>query len=163
MFPLSSGSASTASPVGTGRSLDLSAERLEELVRHARASLPEECCGILIGLETGPGRARVCYAVPVENVSTQRRKYEYQVPPLAILEAQRRAREEGLEIVGYYHSHPSGSAQPSALDRRNAWPDTCYVILGMRGGELVEVKSWRLDGSDDEFVEETLSFDRVER
>lgn len=96
-------------------------------------------------------------------MSTRRRKHEYRVAPLVILEAQRQAREDGLEIVGYYHSHPSGSARPSALDRRNAWPDTWYVILGMRGSKLAEVKSWRLGGGDAEFAEETLNFDCVER
>ncbi len=100
--------------------------------------------------------------MPVENMTTERRKHQYQVAPLAILEAQRQAREDGLEVVGYYHSHPSGSAHPSALDRRNAWPDTCYVILGMRGGKLAEVKSWRLGRRGGEFVQETLNFDRLE-
>lgn len=154
----------SAGSTGAERSLNLPAELLQELVRHAQGSLPEECCGILIGSQTGSDRARVHHVIPVENASTpQGRKNEYLVAPLAILAAQRRAREDGLEIVGYYHSHPSGSALPSALDRRNAWPDTCYVILGMRGGKLAEAKSWRLGPGDVEFVEETLNCDHDEK
>ena len=137
MFPLSSGLADrVAEGAKAGRagfdrgSLDLPARLLRELVRHAQDCFPEECCGVLIGSETRAGCARAERTVAAENTSTQGREREYLLAPLAILEAQRAARTDGLEIVGYYHSHPSGRATPSALDRRNAWPDTSYVILG---------------------------------
>ncbi len=111
---------------------------------------------MLIGSETRAGRSRAQRTVTVENASTHSREREYLLAPLAILEAFRAARADGLEIVGYYHSHPSGSAMPSALDRPNAWPDTSYVILGLDDGELREVKSWRLGPGDTGFVEERL-------
>lgn len=163
MFPLSSVLADTGNLLGAVRSLDLPAQLLRELVQRARAGLPEECCGILIGSETGFGRARVARAIAVQNTASYSRTHAYRLAPLVILEAQRRAREDGLEIVGYYHSHPSGSAAPSALDRRDAWPDISYVILGMRGGELADVKSWRLSLDGAGFVEEELNCAEDER
>ena len=149
---MSSGLASCA-----GRSFDLPARLLQELVRHAQDCLPEECCGVLIGSETRAGRSRIHRTVAAENTRSHGRERAYLVPPLAILEARRAARADDLEIVGYYHSHPSGSATPSALDRRNAWPDTSYVILGMDAGELRGVRSWRLGPGDTGFVEERLN------
>lgn len=91
-----------------------------------------------------------------ENVSGASKEREYTIATPALLEAERWARGEGLEILGYYHSHPSGSATPSALDLANAWPDTSYVILGMDEGEVSRVRSWRLAPGRDEFVEEVI-------
>lgn len=135
---------------------DLPVGQLRQLVRHALDCLPEECCGVLIGLKTESGRSRVHRAIAADNVSTDDRERRYVVDPLAVLEADRGARAEGLELVGYYHSHPSGAATPSASDRRGAWPDTSYVILGMDGGELREVRSWRLGSGDAGLLEEAL-------
>ena len=166
MFPLSSGLASvdrSAKAEGAescGRSFDLHERLLEELVRHAQDCLPEECCGVLIGAGSSVYRT-----VAVENASPQNRRREYLAAPQAILESWLAARADGLEIVGYYHSHPSGSATPSALDRREAWPGTSYVILGMKGRDLREVKCWRSGPGDsgwveDRFVDEKLNCDR---
>lgn len=88
-----------------------------------------------------------------ENLSAQPAT-SFELPPEAIARTQRSARTNGLEIVGYYHSHPSGSEWPSERDERQAWPDTSYVIVGLGGGEVHSVRSWRLDS--DAFVEETV-------
>jgi len=140
----------------TSRALDLSAGQLRELLRHAQECLPEECCGVLIGSECEFGRVRAHRVVAAANVTTRDRERHFEVDPLTILAADREARAKGLELVGYYHSHPSGSAAPSASDLRQAWPNTSYVILGMDGSDLNEIKSWRLVSDDTEFAEETL-------
>lgn len=89
--------------------------------------------------------------------SSGERDRKFVVWPPAILKAQRTARADGLEIVGYYHSHPGGSARPSKVDRRDAWPGTSYVILGMEGRELISTRSWRLDAEGAAFVEEIVA------
>lgn len=139
------------------RALAIPEAVFESLVRHATGTAPEECCGILLGAVAKAGRVRVERAIPADNVEEMRRDRTYRIAPLAILAAARRARAEGLEIVGYYHSHPSGSARPSELDRAGAWPDTSYVILGLRQGMPATARSWRLNPGG-EFVEE--EFDR---
>jgi proteasome lid subunit RPN8/RPN11 len=61
------------------------------------------------------------------------------------------ARAQGLEVVGYYHSHPAGPPRPSAFDRERAWPELSYLIVTPAG----EAHSWRL-GGDGAFVEERV-------
>ena len=133
----------------------------EKLAEHAASCLPEECCGILVGSRTAIGEARVHFSLEAENVGRVRREREYSISPLALLEAQRTAREDGLEVLGYYHSHPSGSATPSALDRANAWPNTSYVILGMDDREVRHLKSWRLGPGQGRFVEEAVRHTQI--
>lgn len=137
--------------------LTIRSRTLEEILGRAEASAPEECCGILLGSESGPGQTCVERAVPAENVEVGQRERSYRIAPLAILAASREASAAGLEIVGYYHSHPSGSARPSDLDREQAWPETSYVILGVGGGGPATVRSWRLDAAGD------LAEERVDR
>ena len=143
--------------------LVLPARLRDRMLDHARECLPEECCGILIGSETTAGRRRVADAVAARNVNPSARERAYRVSPRAILEAFQTARSAGLEIVGYYHSHPSGSARPSAVDLRDAWPDTSYVILAFQSAELWEMRSWRLVPEGTGFVEETLTDERDSR
>ncbi len=95
-------------------------------------------------------------ALPGDNLSPEPTR-RFVVSPASILEAQRHARAQELAVVGYYHSHPGGSGRPSDLDRRDAWPDTSYVILGLDGTEVASARSWRLDGSV--FVEEVVVTD----
>lgn len=136
--------------------VDLPRIVVERLAAHAAECLPEECCGILIGRKTAPRHSRVRYALEAVNVRRTRRDREYAIAPLAVLDAERAARDQGLEVVGYYHSHPEGSPAPSALDRRNAWPETSYVILGMENGGMQGLKSWRLPSGAAAFVEEQV-------
>jgi proteasome lid subunit RPN8/RPN11 len=57
---------------------------------------------------------------------------------------ERDAAEEGLELVGFYHSHPNGAAEPSRVDRENAWPWYNYLIVAVADGEPGDVRVWRL-------------------
>lgn len=92
-------------------------------------------------------------ALPSDNLSDDPIR-SFTVAPETILQAGAMARARGLDVIGYYHSHPTGSAEPSRSDREHAWPETSYVILGLEGRVVREVRSWRLDG--DGFVEERV-------
>jgi proteasome lid subunit RPN8/RPN11 len=63
----------------------------------------------------------------------------------------KQAREDGLEVVGIFHSHPDHPAVPSECDRRLAWPQYLYVILSVERGQVVDVRHWVL--KDRAFVE----------
>jgi proteasome lid subunit RPN8/RPN11 len=54
-------------------------------------------------------------------------------------------REEGQEIVGYYHSHPDHPARPSAFDAEHAWPWYSYLIVRIDRGRGADLASWVLD------------------
>ena len=58
------------------------------------------------------------------------------------------------EVVGYYHSHPDGLATPSSTDRQSAWPGVSYIIVAVKSGRAMEVRSWSFDGG--EAIEQTI-------
>ncbi len=142
-------------------SIRIPARLLARLRFLAEASLPEECCGVLLG-HAGSDReakaVRVRSIHPAANASADARN-AYEIRPRELVAAHRRARAAGQEIVGYYHSHPAGAARPSGSDREAAWPETSYVILGFDGNALTELRCWRLsDGSPGgpRFEEQTI-------
>jgi len=133
------------------RGLVLRASDLAELVERAVAAEPEECCGVLIGRFLPEGERRVARTVAAENAWPGDRRERYEIPPATLLETMKLARLEGLEVVGYYHSHPRSEARPRAFDRERAWPDLSYHILAPSAQPVA--RSWRLDGAG-EFCEE---------
>ncbi len=117
--------------------LSLQYVHLDAIVAHARACSPAECCGILVGLpareQHAPSAAaeslQVCEVHPVRNIASADQSNHYEIDPLAHLRLQRTAREQGLRILGFYHSHPQGSAEPSIEDMRRPWVGYAYLII----------------------------------
>lgn len=82
------------------------------LRKEAAHAYPEECCGLLLGEGT-----TVQSALPCDNVAGDRLS-RFEIDPAALIAAHRAARTgEGPPVLGYYHSHPRGLAEPSAEDR----------------------------------------------
>ena len=106
--------------------LTLSLAQAEEMLAHARAARPEECCGLLGGRG---GEARSVYRL--RNVAAERRT-SYEAAPEELFAAQREMRARGEELLGIYHSHPeSPEPAPSAKDVRLAfYPAAVYFIVG---------------------------------
>lgn len=119
-----------------GMELSVARSVLESLRAEAEAAHPDECCGLLLG---GPGEsARIERVVPAENVAGDRRR-AFEIDPGALIAAFRAEREGGPVVIGYYHSHPLGSAEPSAQDRAQA-PRDGRIWAIVAGGE---VRFWR--------------------
>jgi proteasome lid subunit RPN8/RPN11 len=115
----------------------LKAEAVEAIVAHARAAAPDECCGMLIGLAD-----RVDAAAPARNIA-DRPATRFLIDPKAHLDALRDARRCGLDVIGFYHSHPRSAAVPSETDVAEAsYPDHLYLIVGL-GAEAVDVRLYR--------------------
>lgn len=91
--------------------------------RHAAFNHPNECCGALLG-QAG----EVCCAWPLENVAVSPTR-EYRVSARAFFEAEAQAEQQGLRVLGFFHSHPHGAARPSHSDIEQAVPGYFYVIL----------------------------------
>jgi proteasome lid subunit RPN8/RPN11 len=134
---------------------------LEAIGRHGEASYPEECCGFLIGRiiqDQSIGEAiRVERIVSVANERQDSRHNRFLIHPETVLAAHKEARAAGLDVVGYYHSHPDHPARPSEFDREHAWPGLSYVIVSVAGGKVAEARSWRLSDDRDRFEEEAIS------
>ncbi|MEY4239619.1 MAG: hypothetical protein RL339_2220 [Pseudomonadota bacterium] len=87
------------------------------LLAEAAAASPREACGLLLG-EGGVIRQ----ALPVRNIAPDPLRH-FELDPAALIAAHRAARIGGPQVLGYYHSHPTGSTQPSATDRASASGD----------------------------------------
>lgn len=120
-------------------SLRLSRALLAEALAHARAGAPEEVCGVLVGRREKEERG-VLRIAPTTNVNADPRA-EYTIAPDELLRIALAAEEEGLDVVGFYHSHPAGPATMSAIDRaRGSWPGAAYLLLWLAPEE--GARSW---------------------
>jgi proteasome lid subunit RPN8/RPN11 len=121
---------------------------------------PDEACGILLGRreETDDVVVRVTACGNTDPEPGRR----YLIAPTELIAAQRQAREEGLEILGFYHSHPDHPAVPSAVDLREAhWTGCVYLICGVGKGVLAEIAAVRLAGPE-QWVAERVHFEPPE-
>ena len=116
------------------------------MVSHALACYPRECCGILIGRSDGDER-EVLEAVACRNVYEGDQWDRFVLSPEEHLATQRRARECGLEVIGFFHSHPAGEAYFSATDLANCWPWCSNVVLAVRQGGVLGAKAFRANES----------------
>lgn len=119
----------------------LSTELRASMQREARARLPREACGLLIGRRVGEC-VEVLEVRHARNVARDPARFE--VDPADHLANQRHARARGLDVVGVWHSHPEGPATPSGTDLREAVRGWAYVILDARDGAC---RAWR-SGAD---------------
>jgi len=120
---------------------------------HGAAAYPDECCGALIGEESG----QVLEALSLSNTTSDERRRRFLIGPDEYLAAERRASETGRTLIGFYHSHPNHPAVPSAFDLAHAWPNLQYLILSVRGGEPAEARTWRLREDRSAFDEDTIA------
>jgi len=136
----------------------IAAPALLALRRHLEQAFPEEGCGVLLG--RAEGTLSALEEVACANARSDRRGDRYQIDPLDLLRAQRQARVHGLEMVGFYHSHPGGAAHPSPTDLAEAhWLGCAYLITAVRDGRAGETRAFLLAGTGEEdkaFAEEEL-------
>jgi len=111
---------------------------------HGQTDYPHECCGFLIGRQTDDATA-VTRVLPAGNTRNDSPRNRFEIDPAELFRVDRAARAEGLNVVGFYHSHPDAPARPSEYDREHAWPGYCYVIVSVVQGEPQDMTNWRLD------------------
>ena len=109
-------------------SVQLGAAAQAEIRRLATAAYPHEGCGVLIGSYRGDGVA-VEEVTSGRNLWTERLRDRYDLDPADIQSADRSARQRGLDVVGFWHSHPDHPARPSQFDSDRAWVDYAYLIV----------------------------------
>ncbi len=132
--------------------LHLTSGVAEAVGAHSREAYPHECCGALLG---GDDTARDAFPLP--NTTDEGPRRRFLVRPDDYRQAERRATERGLDLLGFYHSHPDHPARPSQYDLDHAWPVFSYVIVSVRKGEPSEMTSWRLRDDRSAFDEEPLT------
>lgn len=96
----------------------------------ASDSVPREVCGVLAGhrADEASGADVVVRADPVPNVAADPRT-EYELDPAAAVETIDALEAEGLDVVGFYHSHPESDPRPSRTDEaRASWTGYVYLL-----------------------------------
>ena len=121
---------------------------------HGRETFPNECCGALLGKD---GVVHDAFALP--NTTEEGPRRRFMVRPTDYRVAEQRATESGLELMGFYHSHPDHPARPSQYDLDHAWPTFAYVIVSVMAGAAATMTVWFLKDDRTDFDEGDLHGD----
>lgn len=117
---------------------------------HGEETYPQECCGALLG-RCVDGCWHIVEAVYAGNARADSAHIRYEIAPIELVKIERTAREKGLTIAGFYHSHPDHPAQWSRTDLAEAhWVGCSYVITEVVHGKAVVTNSFLLDGMTEE-------------
>ena len=144
--------------------LSLANSVYERIRAHGEETYPHECCGALLGHSTPEGW-RVIESIRAGNTRTDSAHNRYQIAPIELVRIQRSAREKGLEIAGFYHSHPDHPAQWSQTDFAEAhWLGCSYVITSVAKGKATITNSFLLAGTTEEdkrFEQESIRVENL--
>lgn len=131
-------------------------EELSSVIRaHGVETYPHECCGALLGRDGEDGR-EVVALVRLTNRRDDSPRNRFSITPEDVRLAEQKAGEQGLELIGWYHSHPDSSARPSEFDREHAWPWYSYIIVRSEAQGTREMTSWRLSDDRASFAPEPI-------
>jgi proteasome lid subunit RPN8/RPN11 len=134
----------------------------EAMRAHGVETYPNECCGALLGRQGGVGW-QVVEVIRAGNTRTDSAQNRYQIAPIELVRIQRSAREKGLEIAGFYHSHPDHPAQWSPTDFAEAhWLGCSYVITSVAQGKATVTNAFLLAGATEEdkrFEDQAIQID----
>jgi proteasome lid subunit RPN8/RPN11 len=130
--------------------LKLNEQVYDAIRRHGEETYPYECCGVLLGRSVD-GSNEVEDSMRAGNIRTDSAHNRYQIAPQELVKIQRLGRERGLDIVGFYHSHPDHPAQWSKTDFAEAhWLGCSYVITSVEKGVAQMTNSFLLTGTREE-------------
>jgi proteasome lid subunit RPN8/RPN11 len=132
-------------------------EPWRQMVEHARATYPNECCGAMIGSVDGDGKT-VRVALPLENAYDGAKQARYELRPEDLLKADREARSRNMDLVGIYHSHPDCGAYFSETDLKNSCPWYSFVVLSIQKGEFDHANSWLPNAEQTAAEKEELTY-----
>ena len=138
--------------MATERTLLISDTVDHAIRRHGQETYPHECCGAMVGTAD-----RVTDIVQLPNTTDEGPRRRFMVRASDYQLAERRATELGLELLGFYHSHPDHPARPSQYDLDHAWPFFSYVIVSVKAGVPEDMTSWRLQEDRSAFDQENLT------
>lgn len=133
--------------------VQITQELIDEMVAHAKADLPNECCGILAGPD-----GSVMKAYRMTNVEAS--PFRFSMDPGELVKVDSEAGDNGWELLAIYHSHTGSEAYPSDTDVRIAggtamlWPDVRYVLVSLMDLDNPVVRIFQI--SDGAVTEESL-------
>jgi proteasome lid subunit RPN8/RPN11 len=136
--------------------IELTDEQLSEIRRHGERDYPFECCGLMLGRFENGNKA-VAETYPISNAREEEAKRNrFLIRPQELMHGEKYAREKGLDVVGFYHSHPDDRAVPSQYDLEHAWPTYSYIVVAVDKGNAADLKSWEMESDRSRFNEEEI-------
>jgi proteasome lid subunit RPN8/RPN11 len=136
---------------------------MNEIRSHGAKDYPNETCGAMLGADrdaagvAGEPHREVKALFPLTNRRNDSPRNRFSVTADDVRAAERAATAAGLELIGWYHSHPDHPARPSEYDREHAWPWYSYVIVSVHGGRPQETTSWLLADDRSKFHKEEIA------
>ena len=131
-------------------------EQLSAMRAHGERDYPYECCGLMLG-ELAGGRKQVSEVYPISNAREEEAKRNrFLIRPEELMRGEKYARDKGLEVVGFYHSHPDDVAVPSQYDLEHAWPTYSYIVMAVEKGQAMDLRSWEMEADRTRFNEEEI-------
>lgn len=131
--------------------LKISKSTWAALRQHGEETYPHECCGALLGAIGDDGTITVTSIARCGNTRTDSPQNRYTIDPRELMEIQRDALKVGVDIVGFYHSHPDHPARWSPTDLAEAhWTGCSYVITSVDHGRANITNSFRLVGAEEQ-------------
>jgi proteasome lid subunit RPN8/RPN11 len=140
--------------------IQLSEQQLAQIRRHGERDYPFECCGLMLGRFEVDGRKIGLEIYPISNAREEEAKRNrFLIRPDELMRGEKYAREKGLDVVGFYHSHPDDRAVPSQYDLEHAWPTYSYVVVAVEQGRAIDLRSWEMMPDRSRFNEEEITGD----
>ena len=122
----------------------------EEMIAHAKADFPLECCGILAGKDDAISHI-------YKMINNDRSRVSYLMDSKEQIRVFKEMRTLGIEMKAIYHSHPNHPAYPSQTDVELAYyPEAVYIIISINDSRDTKVQGFRIINK--EITEEELSF-----
>ncbi len=131
----------------------------DDISEHSKDSYPEECCGILVGSDRDGDRI-ITESHRAKNVAEERRHERYLIDERKLIDVMKTVRGSGVDVIGFYHSHPDYPSRPSGFDTETAaWPGYSYLIASVEKDGVASARSWVMPDDEGEFVEEPMKIE----
>lgn len=108
----------------------------QQLVKHARAEVPNECVGMIIGSSDG----QVSEYLPLEN--ELKSPIRFLTEPRSMLRAEKRCRELKLKVLAIFHSHPTSQAIPSKYDVADHYSSDVMCLIMSLTDTITPLRGW---------------------
>ncbi|CAN5266656.1 M67 family metallopeptidase [soil metagenome] len=123
---------------------------------HAKETYPEECSGVIVGMDVGEMKIVVDVWRAENTFEEDERGHRFLIDPKEYIAFEKRAGERDMDILGVYHSHPDHPAKPSDYDREHAWPGWSYVIASVSENGVEDMRSWLLKDDRSGYKDEPI-------
>jgi proteasome lid subunit RPN8/RPN11 len=135
----------------------ITGEQFSAMNAHGQRDYPYECCGLMLG-RFDHGRKQVLEIYPISNAREEEAKRNrFLIRPEELMRGEKYARDKGLDVVGFYHSHPDDVAVPSQYDLEHAWPTYSYIVMAVEKGQAADLRSWEMESDRSKFDEEEIN------